>query len=76
MKKPVAFYKIDDLFKHGDLLYDKLNDQIFIYDQLKHKDNIRNSPNNYRKGHRGDFKGKPSNTGEMIYNKYIKNRLV
>ena len=30
MRKPAAYYNLDDLYKSGDLLYDKLNDKVFI----------------------------------------------
>jgi len=55
MKKPlVALYKLDDLFKEGDVIYDKETDKIFIYKKQKHRDIILNSPNNYRVAHKGD----------------------
>ena len=58
MNKPRAFYKIDDLFKEGDKVYDKTTNEVFVYVKSKHKQNIINSPNNYRVAHKGDIKGK------------------
>jgi len=85
MRKPAAYYNLDDLYKSGDLLYDKLNDQVFIYDRFKHIENLKKAPNNYRKAHRGDHTYTPcanllvtqkyKKYVEWIYNRYIKPRL-
>lgn len=51
-----SYYVIDNLFKSGDLVYDKSNDVVFRYDRKKHYNNIKTFPNNYRKAHKGDKK--------------------
>jgi len=55
MKKPRAYYKIDDLFKEGDLIYDKEANFVFKYKKKEHKGIIKANPNNYRVAHRGDI---------------------
>ena len=60
MKKPVAYYKLDDLFELGCLIYDKEADCVFEYKE-KHKDQIMKNPNNYRKAHKGDIKTSENN---------------
>ena len=54
IKKP-GLYKIDDLFKEGDKIYDKEENNVFIYIKKTHKLLIKLSPNNYRVAHRGDY---------------------
>tara|TARA_R110000824_G_scaffold120294_3_gene275419 strand:- start:658 stop:858 length:201 start_codon:yes stop_codon:yes gene_type:complete len=53
IKKP-GLYKIDDLFKEGNEIYDKEDDNVFIYIKKIHKKLIKLNPNNYRVAHRGD----------------------
>jgi len=54
IKKP-ALYKIDDIFKEGDKVYDKEDDSVFVYIKKIHKILIKLNPNNYRVAHRGDY---------------------
>lgn len=51
-----SYYKIDDLFKSGDLIYDKTRNVVFRYNRKKHYNDIKIFPNNYRKAHSGDKK--------------------
>tara|TARA_A100001037_G_scaffold79513_1_gene71497 strand:+ start:2439 stop:2621 length:183 start_codon:yes stop_codon:yes gene_type:complete len=55
MKKPLAYYNLDDLFKDGDLIYDKEGNFVFKYDIKKHKATIKENPNNFRVAHKGDI---------------------
>jgi len=48
-------FKIDELFKRGELLLDKENGVVFFYRPEVHKENIYRSPNNYRLAHKGDM---------------------
>ena len=54
IKKP-AQYKIDDLFKNGDLIYDKEEGDVFLYIKKIHKPFIKKNPHNYRVAHNGDI---------------------
>jgi len=53
--KKAGLYKIDDLFKEGDKIYDKEDNNVFIYIKKIHKTLIKLNPNNYRVAHRGDY---------------------
>tara|TARA_Y100000593_G_C4287594_1_gene326399 strand:- start:832 stop:1032 length:201 start_codon:yes stop_codon:yes gene_type:complete len=55
MKKPNAWYKLDDLFKDGDMIFDKETSIVFKYNIKKHRDRIFANPNNYRVAHSGDI---------------------
>ena len=55
MTRPRAYYNMDDLFKEGDVIYDKSTNLVFTYVKSKHYDKIKNSPNNYRVAHKGDY---------------------
>lgn len=55
MKKPVAYYELDELFKEGDIIYDKEANCIFKYNKHKHRNLIKANPNNYRVAHKGDM---------------------
>ena len=48
-------FKIDDLFRRGDLLLDKSTDTVFFYRPEAHKETIFQNPNNYRIAHKGDM---------------------
>ena len=49
-------FKIDDLFRRGDIFLDKENDVVFFYRPEVHKENVYRNPNNYRIAHKGDMK--------------------
>ncbi len=61
MKKPSPWYRLDDLFKHGDMVFDKETGIVFEYDIKKHRERIFKNPNNYRVAHSGDIN--PKNNG-------------
>jgi len=50
-----TIFKIDDLFKRGDIVLDKETDVAFFYRPEVHKENVFRSPNNYRLAHKGDI---------------------
>ena len=52
------YYKLDDLFKEGDILYDKGTNQVFRYKKDKHREILLKNPNNYRVAHSGDIENK------------------
>jgi len=54
IKKP-GLYRIDDLFKEGDKVYDKEDNNVFTYSKKIHKILIKLNPNNYRVAHSGDY---------------------
>ena len=56
MKKPLAYYNLDDLFKNGNMIYDKETNEVFKYDINRHRDRLLKNPNNYRVAHSGDYK--------------------
>ena len=47
-------FKLDELFKRGDLSLDKETGTVFFYRPEVHRENILRSPNNYRIAHKGD----------------------
>jgi len=49
------YFKLDDLFRRGELLLDKENDTVFFYNPDRHKSLVYKNPNNYRVAHRGDM---------------------
>lgn len=49
------YFRIDDLFRRGELLLDKENDIVFFYNPDRHRDWIFKNPNNYRVAHKGDM---------------------
>ena len=55
MKKPRAYYNLDDLFKEDDLIYDKEANFVFKYKKKEHREIIKLNPNNFRVAHKGDI---------------------
>ena len=49
------YFKLDDLFRRGDLLLDKESDTVFFYNPDRHREWIFQNPNNYRVAHKGDM---------------------
>ena len=49
------YFKLDDLFRRGELLLDKENDVVFFYNPDRHREWIFKNPNNYRVAHKGDM---------------------
>ena len=49
------YFKLDDLFRRGDLLLDKESDTVFFYNPDRHREWIFKNPNNYRVAHKGDM---------------------
>ena len=49
------YFKLDDLFRRGDLLLDKETDTVFFYNPDRHRDWVFKNPNNYRVAHKGDM---------------------
>ena len=56
-KMPPAWFKLDDLFKDGDMVFDKETGIVFKYNMKKHRDKLFSNPNNYRVAHGGDING-------------------
>ena len=49
------YFKLDDLFRRGQLLLDKETDIVFFYNPDSHREWIFKNPNNYRVAHKGDM---------------------
>ena len=49
------YFKLDDIFRRGQLLLDKENDTVFFYNPDRHREYIYQNPNNYRVAHKGDM---------------------
>jgi hypothetical protein len=58
MNRLSPYYKVDDLFKEGDIIYDKETNNVFKYKKHKHRESLLKNPNNYRVAHAGDIGNK------------------
>jgi hypothetical protein len=67
-----TIFKIDDLFKRGDIVLDKETDIAFFYRPEVHKENVFRSPNNYRLAHSGDIQHIDISTKQRLLSYYYK----